>query len=1194
MPIQAADINLYEAEVPLDVPEGGGAPTGRVIVDGQSNNMFADIPELSRVLGEVSLRLSYLGVDTLDRDVFRGARAFIGKVPGDPRVSVVLFQPEFFDRRSDMQRYIEGYLSRGPRWPGYLFDNHIKGQRAITLLQRENSELPTVGKTLLLVGNEGQATEYEQYVRVTKVSSVARDFTIAANGQQRDFRRAVVTCEISDALERDFAGVEATDLDAGAPFAGKAVVRDTVVANAANYYGASPLTAPAAVGDLRVSVASVRSALVPAAQTEIPIVDARPNQSIAGALAPTGSSDVSIDTSAQFDSTHALFVGGSILPGSLTITGAAALSDRAGVLVDASGTQVGSVDYVNGVITPAADASYPGAKTVRYRPGADPGTASRSMSVSVTPANRGSAWAFALNPLPAAASLRISFMSGGRWYVLSDGGDGALRGADATYGAGQLNQTTGSAVVTLGALPDVGSKIILQWAPTNTVAGATGAVRGYFGVALGRPVAEGTFTVSWDIGGVPKSVTDNAGQLTGDGVGSIDYQSGNLRLSPDVLPAPGTVLTVALSDAAAGTSGPIALTDAGATLTGTLQAGVSMGSVSVTVSITYAWPTELYAAPAVGDYTLVDEAGALKLVMGDGRISAAVGSVNYATGAISINKAVVGLVVRPFLHYATRMIDTGGSPRFEHVAEDYRSGVCDGTVNTSGASARYAVGTGAGGSATYACGDLYIPDISRGDDPDAWRRMSYLPASYVSKNFIARIGQHRLVNRANGPQVFMDPPVSTSDWGTPVGSISGSMITLSGWPAGESSVVQIQGASGSFGGLTVDRCVFRFPSAPLRPGSVTVTAERIDGVVLNATADASGVIDTADMIGSVDYATGVVDVVYKTPQGDNNSAWAVQVSALGFAGSGTVKVGHVKADSIRVAGVAYTYLPLPSTIIGLNAVRLPSDGRVFVFRPGDVVVIHHTATMGPANASAGQTFNVGRQRLARLRVIGSDGVAISTGWSANLDAGTVTFADVAGYAQPVTLEHMIKDEVLALEVLISGDIVLSRPLSHDFPIGSVVSSALLIGNLLARVPLVFDQQTWTNTWSDDLIGSGVTASLNLISHPIVVTNAGAVTERWALVFTNTTTFRLIGEHVGVIAEGNTAADFSPMNPFASQPYFTIEAAAWGGGWAAGNVVRLNTVGALHPIGCARTTQQGDATLADDSFTLVVMGDRDNP
>ena len=42
------------------------------------------------------------------------------------------------------------------------------------------------------------------------------------------------------------------------------------------------------------------------------------------------------------------------------------------------------------------------------------------------------------------------------------------------------------------------------------------------------------------------------------------------------------------------------------------------------------------------------------------------------------------------------------------------------------------------------------------------------------------------------------------------------------------------------------------------------------------------------------------------------------------------------------------------------------------------------------------------------------------------------------------------------------------------------------------------------------------------------------------------------------------------------------------------MVRINTVGPKHPIGCARTVQQGDATINDDSFTLVVMGDRDTP
>lgn len=1189
MPILEQDVVLVKSLVPADVPEGGGAATGEVIVDNQSNNLFTDISELNRILGAVSLRLAYLGVRTPDTDIYFGARVIVGTPPSDPRVSALLFQPSAFDRRTDMQRRIEGYLSRGPRWPGYLFDNHIAGQRAITLLQRESAALPAVGETLLIVGNEGLGTEYQQYVRVTKVSSIKRDFTVSDGSGPRNFSRAVVTCEISDPLERDFLGVEATDLDSGAPFAGKATVRSAVVADAGQYFGASPLALPAVLGDIGVRATSIYSALVPSAQTETPIADARPNQSIAGAVAPAGNGAVAFDSSALFDATHAIYVGGSILPGSLTITGAASLTDRAGVLLDASSAQVGAIDYVNGVITAVGSASYPGAKHIQYRLGADPGSASQSMSIPVTAGSRGSAWAFVLNPLPAAASLRVSFLSGGRWYVLSDLGDGALRGADAAYGAGQLNRTTGSVVVTLGALPDVGSKIIVQWAPTSTVAGAVpGTTRAFFQVQLGRPVSPGSVTITWN-DGTARSVTDSAGILSGDGTGSIDYQAGIFRLSPDILPAPSTVFTVALTDAAAGSSGPITLTDTGSALTGSLSPGVAVGSLALNVTIGHTFADELYAKPTSSSYALFDEAGQIKAAMGDGTHSGPIGTINYVTGEISITKTLPNFVSRPFQHYQVILGANGDGSARALRAGAYVSEICTGEVSPNGATARYTTGTGAGGSATYACGQLQIQDAAIAPLDS---RMSNAPVGYVTKNFMGRIGANRLVNRANQSDVYLNPPVSTADWSGPAGALGIGGLRLWVWPAGESSTVQIEAASGTYGGLSVDRAVFRFPAAPLRPGSVTVSAETIGGASINATADAAGAINTADMVGSVDYATGIVEVVFKTQQGTDTSPWAFDASALGLAGGGKVKVGHVKADSVRVAGVSYTYLPLPSGIVGLNAVRLPSNGLVPIFRPGNVAVVHHTASTAPANVSNGQTLSVGRGRLARLRVIGNDGAVIGTGYTPDLDAGTVTFTAVTGYAQPVTVEHVIKDEVPVADAQINGHITLTRPLTHDFPLGSIVSSALVIGDLAARVPLLFDQQTWTGEWSDDRIGAALSAQYNEIQYPITLTNLGAVTERWAIRFKNTTSFELLGEHLGFIAEGDVTHDFAPINPAVGQPYLTLRAAGWGGGWPQGGVLRINTVGALHPIGIARTIQQGDATLQDDKFTLMILGDRD--
>lgn len=1192
MPILEQDIVFLRSQVMADVPEGGGAASGAIVVDNQSNNVFDDIPELSRIVGEVSLRQVYLAVQTADTDVYRGARVIIGKPPGDPRVSALIFRTDAFDRRVDMQASIESYLARGPRWNGYLYETHIQGQRVIVLLQREGTELPSVGKTLVLVGNEGLGTEYEQYVRITSVATATRDFTISDGSGIRSFRRQVVTCGISDALRYDFYGAEATDLDAGAPFEGKARVRDTLTADATRYYGAAPLAAAGSVGDISVKASDVYASLVPYAQSETPIVDAKPNQAIDGARAAAGDGAITFDTAAAFDSTHSLYVGGGILPGSLNITGAAVLFDRAGLVVDAGNAQVGTVDYVNGVISLVAPASYPGTKTVTYKLGVDPGTASQSLGIPVTAGNRSSSWAFVLQPIPAAASLRVAYMAGGRWYVLADAGDGALRGADSSYGAGQLNRATGSVIVTCGALPDVDTKIIVTWAPSSTVAGsAPGAARAYFEVDLARPVSPGTLTVSWNDGAAVGSVTDNAGTLAGDGVGGIDYESGRFRLSPDVLPGPGATFTVALSDAGAGHNTALALTDSGSTLTGALQAGVAPGSLALTVTVSHTFGGELFAPPATGTYTVVDEAGALKVVMGDGTRSAAVGAINYATGAISLNKSIPGFVARAFRHFIKVVVAAGGEVTEGYSDEGTYSETCTATLTAAGAAAvaRYTTGSGPAASAIFPVGLLRIPDKTRA----TWREVSYMFADYVANNFIARLaGGQLLVNRSRSTGLYLNPLVAAADWGAPIGVISGALAMLAEWPAGIDSTVNILSASGTYGGLSVDRAVYRFPVAPLRPASVTVSAETIAGVQINGTADASGVISTADMVGKVDFATGIVEVVFKTTEGNAQSPWSLDVTSLGVAGVSTAKVGQVKADSIRLAGVAYTYLPISADIIGLDPVRLPSDGRVPIFRPGDIAVIHHTDTTAPANVINGQTINTGRTRLARARLIGNDGSVIAAGYTANLDAGTVYLTNVTGMPQPVHVEHTIKDEVIVTEALLSGDIILQRPLTHDFPAGSYVSSALVVGNLFARVSAVFDQQSWTNTWSDAPIGATLSANFNTISHPITVTNQAAVTERWAIVFQNTTVFRLIGEHLGVIAEGNIAADFTPINPAEGLPYFTLPAAGWGGGWAAGNVLRINTVGAQFPLGLARATQRGDATLNDDRFTLLVLGDRD--
>ena len=205
---------------------------------------------------------------------------------------------------------------------------------------------------------------------------------------------------------------------------------------------------------------------------------------------------------------------------------------------------------------------------------------------------------------------------------------------------------------------------------------------------------------------------------------------------------------------------------------------------------------------------------------------------------------------------------------------------------------------------------------------------------------------------------------------------------------------------------------------------------------------------------------------------------------------------------------------------------------------------------------------------------------------------------------PVRVRHTVADLRLISDVQINGQLTFQRALSHPFPADdTVVASCLLHGDRRARVSAVFDQQTWTGVWSDVVIGSEATATLDTIAHPIEVTNEGAETERWFLRWTSTTNVELIGERRGLVFSGPFTADIAPINPSTRNPdgtggapYMRIPVAANGGGWSTGNVVRINTVGALADIWMARAISQSDEPLGDgeDGCEIYCLGNIDRP
>lgn len=274
MPIQAGDIRTRASNVMADVPEGGGGPSGTFIIDGASNMIFPDVTEAARAGGQVAIRQLFMSVVTPDTENFQDANIIVAQPPNDAQVSITLAKCGMFHRRTDIANAIESYLIQGPEWSGYLLENHVQGQRDIQVFQRPGLPAPSVGRTLVLIYEEGQPGERREYVRVTRTDTQTRTFTYNSGGGFVDYQADVVKCDLSDALRQSFPG---SPPDRGyARLDTRTVIRDTTVADAAVYYGASPLTAIAQLGDQSAKVASVYSQLVPSARTETVALDQRP------------------------------------------------------------------------------------------------------------------------------------------------------------------------------------------------------------------------------------------------------------------------------------------------------------------------------------------------------------------------------------------------------------------------------------------------------------------------------------------------------------------------------------------------------------------------------------------------------------------------------------------------------------------------------------------------------------------------------------------------------------------------------------------------------------------------------------------------------------------------------------------------------------------------------------------------------
>lgn len=1186
MTIAAGDIRILKAQTSTDTDDGGGPATANQVIDGQSNNLFNDISELDRAYGRVSLRKVFPSVFTTNTDTLFGTHMLVSRLPHDENVQVCLFTTkDWFDRRTSAQNNIESYLALGPKWAGHLLETQLAGQRAIQIALQVGDPTPTAGQGLALIQNQGLVNEYSQYVRAKRVSEVTQNFTVAGN---TTVARRVVTIEISDPLLLDYTGLTVAQFYSNVAATG--VLRDTRVADAATYYGSRPLAVDAALDSATVQADTIFTSLVPSATSETPMVDLAPSgQSSTYVAGSTSAITVSIATNTNTNSS--IYLASPILPNTLSFTlFGQDVVDGGGVL-KAGSTEIGAIEYDKGLLRFNSNVPL-GSGTVAYTfmPAAAPAQIALSAYTQITAINRGFNYVETFTPIPSAGSMVLSYIAQGKVYYLRDNGIGQLKGADSAFGSGTLNYSTGTLLLTLGVLPDVGTEILYQWGAggddTFVRSGNSVQPLQVYLQSTHTSIQPSSTTVTWLLGGVTKTATDNGlGAMTGDGTGTINYAEGLIKLKPNVLPPVGTQFTLAVtSGTRLGVPETVASVGAG-THSYTLAGSDPVVPRSVSISMDLVYQGNVKSVKVV-DSPVSGDTGNL-VIEGYGTV---VGTIDYTTRIVEFSNPTLALSAS-VKHTKSRKWWKFAGAQTWYTIETVNYTFQGGDITTY-----YRTGTAASTtSETFTANEL-ISDVTDG-----------LSESIVAGSVRLTIGSKVYVDRLG---LLYHSISTTTNAGTFAGSIQlgTGRISITGWDSGITNAVTLTSLVTRVGIQQMSVLAFRTPIVPLRAQSLQILGTFSEGGTFNVTADSSGYLVSTYVNGFVDTVTGMATLEfgqrYEINAGNRATIEAqpwYHIS-LEYDDGGVQKIFEpkfVQADTLGFNAVGLTYLPLSEEILGLSTVRLPSDGRVPIFRVGGVVVLTSTKTYVMPTATAGTTYTTGDVRLSTLELVDDEGTPVPTDkYDYDLVAGTATLHgdfSVGTLATPLKINYRYQDMALATDVQISGVIALSRTLTHAYDSSdSIVSSALIVGDSFSRYYNLFSQGVWSTNWLDTREGAVIAAQYNDVLYPLVVSNKGAIQERWALVFTSNTTYRIIGQSSGQIGTGDTATDIAPTNPANGEPYFTIPSAGWGSGWVTGNTLRFNTVAATYPVWVARTVLQGPATDIDDKFELQVRGDIDRP
>lgn len=1217
MTISASDIKFRKPERLTDFDDGGGRMIWAEVEDGVVNNLFPDVDPGDRVYGRVSMRPLFVHVATNNTDILTQAILALVERPADPNVSVVMFATgNGADVRSQAKARIETFRMPANESPYILYGNHNAGTQVLSVFGRVGMADPEIGDVLVLSVEASGYTARQEAVKVESILSHTTETFSDANGEfERDVLLIALTRPITAAAGA-FVGMNPARNYSTRP---PTLIRATRANESAQFFGTQPLAEDiVATPESKayvVKVPSIYQPLVPANSQPEPLVDVPAGQGVVSYIesGAAGALSLSFNASISAGGQVVRYLGMGFAPGTLTINaGSATLIDdgHGGITVptgDPPTLYSGVLDYDTGRVALSHSA---GVGTTSFALSAQPAAGvtqqSYTFEIPITLNNQSPVQIAQLRPRPAAGTVLVDYRANGEWIRLRDDGAGGLAAAPG-QGSGTINYATGSVSVSLPALPDVDSSIIFYWGTPITAQRRDGDVEiqpPAITYTVAEPgIAPGSLEITYLVSATPVVLTDNgAGIVLDDAtpVGTVNYSTGEINFTPATLPDSSSQISTQY-DSCTFHSEAFTPTVAGGTVSFTLaNAPIEPGSVHIT------WPAQITAYMPGGSQVLntrqifvgVRDNGAGLL---QPQSSVFTGTIDYATGAVTLDvEDTAPLWVPTYEPH----VSNSGRVTMRVSGYEQRSGgwwFAAGTTVT----AKYAEDSPTGSAQDE---DIALPPVTLNLIPSVVDTVT--PGS-VRFAFRGRT----YVDRAGLLVHSVDPATNAATTGGSIDYATGK-AAISDWAAGGANTVSVSSLLTTLTNPGVGAVFFRAPGSPLQPGSFTLSAVRLeDSVEITATSDINGNITGTGVEGHIDWQSGVVSVYFGAwvVAAGNEGEWWYDADNINDDGD-IWKPMQVLASEIVCSFVLVKYTTVSATRLGLDPIMLPNDGRVVVFRPGvDLLLIDERETVA-ADPEANDVVNLGRTKLSQIEVRDNAGTPVDSEWyTLDLDAGTVTFADPVPvdwlpWELPLRIRHRVVARKGVTQARITGQITLNQGIDRNFDAATtLVCAAINLGeaygspDVQARIGKFFDQQSdEIGIFKDEVVGNPATATYNRSAYPIELTNRGAITERWKLRFQNSTEFVVIGESEasgqlpGVFS---TSADCAPINPQtitlsnpSGDPFFVVRAGGWGAGWATGNIVRMNTIGADPKVWMVRVTQPSDPSgLPQDQVRAQVFG-----